>query len=171
MKAWSKQKASTVDIPQTTKGPLENANIRKTSNVAGNYKHTKTSSPAGTLKASMPPPAADSKTCGFVQAGSALTTELTPENKDMDGLNADADCDDDAAVAKMQAVMDAECAKQQEEDVTYVCPEYPEPECHIPGEGNQLPGQMFTNNLGEFISGVGTVMPSAAVLLGSLLFL
>jgi len=103
----------------------------------------------------------------------------TEEQLDMDGLNYDADCDQDKLVEKAHKAHEDDCAAQQAagilaegEDFVYECPNFEEPVCVIPGQGGILPGQMFTNGPGAVIrinAAKSTAVPSAVIALVSVL--
>jgi len=147
-KAWALQNrdtGSSTAVPDTD-GPL-NAAIPRTTNMAGREDMPSAASGGGNTIYKLPPPELEAASCSHVDAGlMASEVEITEENADMDGLNGDADCDDDAKVAAVNAKADADCLKVQETNTSYVCPPYPEVVCYIPGQNAQLPTQMFSNN-------------------------
>merc|ERR1719506_3660058 len=101
----------------------------------------------------------------------------------MNGLQADASCDDDAVIAKINAEADAACAAMMNADITYVCPPYPEPDCTLPGAHLKLPTQMFSDyedpngtdcgdcdaGHGDTQNAAGSLAPTLAVATASLL--
>jgi len=156
--AWPLQArgtGSSTPVP-TTDGPL-NARLSRYTNMAGNEATTSQASGGGNTVYVLPPPESLVASCSHVAAAlqtAAIT--VTEEGDDMDGLNVDADCDDDEYVAASNRAHDAECTRIQTEDnETYVCPPYPEPECRIEGQGSILPGQLFSNTDPEALTAAG----------------
>lgn len=163
-KAWVLQArvtGSSTAVPSTP-GPLD-ARIPASRNHADGV-----ASGGGSIKYQMPPPPVVPTACGAVLGFQMATvleadTEITPEAEDMDSLNFDADCDDGQFLEDHMKAYDDECNAARELNITFVCDEYVEPECTIPGQAAQLPGQMFTNlEAGEEApSPASTVVPSA----------
>lgn len=128
-----------------------------------------TGNPAVVYK--FPPDPAPSTSCASLSSDAQLKLEgdITEEGVDMDGLNRDADCDNDEAITKMQAEHDAACLAEAEKDSKYECPPYPEPTCYIEGQDKMLPTQMFQNQLGFGSTGstnsAAAVVPSSVAIL------
>lgn len=177
--AWPKQAKSTLRQPDRD-GPLKLTNgkglsVVQSVNMAAN-KHVAVpyKSPKAPSTFKIPPDqSTDVNACSKVPANAVFTDEITEENEDMDGLNADADCDDDAVITAQQKAHDEMCEKEEilalDKGETYVCPPYPEPVCKIPGQGGLLPGQLFTNDEDYLAQGLNpastvTVSASAALL-------
>jgi hypothetical protein len=168
-KAWPKQArvtGSSVAVP-FTQGPLFGT-IPRSNNI-----HNGEPSGGGGVTYQMPPVPASATSCSEVS--DAVKTEdilITALGKDMNGLNRDADCDDDAFVNTEMNTFYTACAEEEAKDAAYVCPEF-ESICHIAGEDDQLPTQLFTNNENarqKDTSAADAVLPSASVLLATMIF-
>lgn len=175
-KAWALQArgtGSSTAVPNTV-GPL-NGRIPQSTNMHGTALVPAAPS-GGTPTFKLPPDEQPIDSCSHVDAILAVNVEITLEGDDMDGLNGDADCDDDAFIAAHMAKADAACLAAQQLNVSYVCPEYEPVECVIPGQGAIAPGQMFSNNEMYQIGNVNSatrasVLPTAAVVLVAALLL
>jgi len=163
-KAWSLQAASTA-VPARA-GPISNQTVPLSTNMAGTA--TVAAVASGGFRVTFPPPEAITTSCSFVAKSAVTEPTISALGVDMDGLNADADCDDDLVIAAAEAAHDAACVAAQLANISYVCPPYPPTVCIIKGQGGKLPGQMFTNNQ-ELTTGMtnsaSAALPSAVVMI------
>jgi hypothetical protein len=161
-KAWALQARNTgssIAIPITA-GPL-NGKIPSSVNMHGMAGVPFQASGGGTTVFKLPPPEAPLNSCSMVLSALNRVGEITDKGVDMNGLNADADCDSDVTLTQRMNEEAAACLVMQLTDAAYQCPPYTEPECHIPGENGLLPTQMFSN----FVSAAGNTVPSFVAVL------
>jgi len=148
-KAWSLQArgtGSSTAIPQSLGPILASQRIAASVNQSPFKGITPAATPANPDVAAVKLPPNPPVGCAQTRIDLANLMEVTEENLDMDGLNADADCDDDEVLRAANQAHDDMCLAEIEKNATYECGDYPEPVCHVPGQGAPLPGQMFTNN-------------------------
>jgi len=168
-KAWKRQdrgSGSSTAIPDR-KGPIFEEQVISSYNMAKYVSSEAAPKPSGgSSTVRFPPEEIVAGQCGELKMGSRLSAQITEQGVDMDGLDADANCDEDTYVQKLNNMHDEACDKKASTDKSYECPPYPDPECIIPGKGGILPGQLFTNDGPEYgaVASAATALPSAAAI-------
>jgi hypothetical protein len=147
--AWKLQaldSGSSTRVPQNKQGPLDNEPIKPSKNMAAKYANV-ISPKAPNQKFTFPPEEEVNAKCTPIAVQQLQRRDelgpITEEGEDMDGLNKDADCDNDAFVEEKNRQHDLECSHRLKEDANYICPQYPEWECFIEGENEMLGTQLF----------------------------